>query len=291
MSTGSTTQQDATKSRNVHQRPDAWWLQTLRKRAKARRSSWQEVECAPQFAGDEQRRATIKYFNAAFRAEQSGAGQAELLSDVVAEWDAELAEILALYGKEEDWHRELLTGFLEDIGGSVQPMGRVTGMFFRAYARAKRMETIVLANLMFETIGATTYRLTLPHVTEPVIRRMLATLASDESFHVPLNIYFLRRILERCGPADVRRLKVVHQLLFIALVLLPIASRPKSKAFDQLSTLQLSRAYAQELDRVFSQSADLPLSSPSWLLRLLRVRQGSAAPIVEHDPTAEANAR
>ena len=45
------------------------------------------------------------------------------------------------------------------IGGSVRPMGRTTRTFYKLYARAERMESIVLVNLMFETIGSTTYRL------------------------------------------------------------------------------------------------------------------------------------
>ncbi len=273
-------------SRSVRQRPGAWWLQTLRKRAEARRGGWTSAETKPSFANEELRRATVKYFNAAFRAEQSGAGQAELLAEAVGEWDPELGEILELYGKEEDWHRQLLTGFLRDIGGDVQPMGRVTSLFFHAYARAKRMESIVLTNLMFETIGATTYRLTLPKVTDPTIRRMLSTLASDESFHVPLNVYFLKRVLERCSPADLRRLKLVHKLLFVALVLLPTASRPKSKTFDGLSTLELSRAYARELDRLFAGETSVPLRSPRWLLAVLGAKRSNQRPIVEHDPEA-----
>ncbi len=103
--------------------------------------------------------AAIAFFNAAYRAEESGLKQAHELAGVVERWDPELAECLRLYGDEEGWHRELLTEFLAYLGGQVKPMGKVTGTFYRLYGRAERMETIVLTNLMFETIGSTTYRL------------------------------------------------------------------------------------------------------------------------------------
>lgn len=259
---------------SVSRRPGSWWLDTLRKRAPSRRGDAWDGGPPPTFASDAERRAAIKYFNAAFRAEQSGAGQAERLSARVASWDAELAEMLDLYGKEEDWHRQLLTAFLDDIGGGVQPMGRVTRLLFGAYARAERMETIVLTNLMFETIGATTYRMTLPRVQQDAVRQMLTTLASDESFHVPLNVYFLRRVLSRCSRAELWRLKVIHQLLFVTLVALPVASRPKSKAFDTLGTAELARAYAKQLAAVFEGDEQLPLRPPRWFMRLLGA-QGS----------------
>ncbi len=93
--------------------------------------------------------------------------QAHTLADEVAEWDPDLAECLRLYGDEEGWHRKLLTQFLAYLGGEVKPMGRVTGTFYKVYGRAKRIETIVLTNLMFETIGSTTYRLALRRATHP----------------------------------------------------------------------------------------------------------------------------
>lgn len=260
-------------SGSVARRPGSWWLQALRKRATSRRGGSWDGGPPPHFETEAQRRAAIKYFNAAFRAEQSGAGQAEQLASQVSSWDPELAEMLDLYGKEEAWHRQLLTGFLKDLGGGVQPMGKVTKLFFSAYARARRMETIVLTNLMFETIGATTYRMTLPRVRQESVRRMLSTLASDESFHVPLNVYFLKRVLSRCSEADLRRLQRIHHALFVALVALPLASRPKSKAFDTLGTAELARAYAEQLARVFDADDEVPLAPPRWLLRLLGASQ------------------
>jgi hypothetical protein len=231
-----------------------------------------ESETTPEFSSEAERRAALKFFNAAFRAEESGLRQAHELSDEVKAWDPELAEVLRLYGNEEGWHRELLTGFLTRLGGGVQPMGRVTRLFYRAYARAKRMETIVLTNLMFETIGSTTYRLALRNVREPHARQMLTILTRDESFHVPLNVHFLRRVLERTDTKRRRRLRFIHRLLFVSLVALPLASRPKARAFDGLSTLTLSRAYARELARLFADEPELEFRAPALLLALLGIR-------------------
>jgi hypothetical protein len=217
------------------------------------------------FASDVERRAAQKFFNAAFRAEESGIHQAHELADTVRSWDPELAEVLRLYGNEEGWHRELLTEFLGELGGQVEPMGRVTRTFYKVYARAKRMDTIVLTNLMFETIGSTTYRIALGNVAEPATRRMLTILTRDEAFHVPLNVHFLRRVLER-EPTALPRLR-----LFVSLVLLPLASRPKAKAFDRIETRDLMRAYALELGRLFSREHDLALSPPRPFLWLLGI--------------------
>jgi hypothetical protein len=230
------------------------------------------LDAPPPFDTDVERRAAVKFFNAAFRAEESGLRQAHELADQVASWDADLAEVLRLYGNEEGWHRELLTEFLAYIGGDVQPMGRVTRLLYRLYARAERMDTIVLTNLMFETIGSTTYRLALGRVRGESVRQMLKILTRDESFHVPLNAHFLRVVLARGGGAAALRLRVIFHLTYVALVALPLASRPKSGAFDHIGTVELSRAYARELSRLFDADPSLHLSSPRWLLRLLSVR-------------------
>jgi hypothetical protein len=224
-----------------------------------------------EWSSPEEQRAAIKFFNAAFRAEESGITQAHELAGSVAEWDPDLADVLRLYGDEEGWHRELLTEFLAAIGGTVQPMGRVTRTFYSLYARAKRMETIVLTNLMFETIGATTYRLALRNVQHVAARQMLTILTRDESFHVPLNVHFLRHVLNRASTAERRRLQVLFQILFVSLTLLPLASRPKAKAFDRLSVADLSRAYADQMARLFAREPDLELNPPRWLLRLLNI--------------------
>lgn len=220
------------------------------------------------FQSEEEKRAAIKFFNAAFRAEESGLRQAHDLADEVRTWDPELAEVLHLYGSEEGWHRELITTFLEYLGGDIQKMGRVTRTFYSLYARAKRMETIVLVNLMFETIGATTYRMALRNVAYPAAKQMLTILTRDESFHVPLNVHFLRQILRRY-PERKEHLRPLFYILFVSLVALPLASRPKAKAFDGISALQLSRGYAEQLSTLFFSEPDLGLTPPRTLLRLL----------------------
>lgn len=255
---------------SVDERPTGWWLDTLRQRAS--KAGHEPLLSAPiEWQSDDEQRAAHKFFNAALRAEESGLRQAHELADEVSEWDPDLGEVLRLYGSEEGWHRELLEDFLGHIGGSVQPMGKVTGTFYRVYARAKRMETIVLTNLMFETIGATTYRLALRNVKQPAVRRMLTILTRDESFHVPLNVHFLRQVLQRKPEAARRRLRRIYLLLYVSLVLLPLASRPKAKAFDGISVGTLSRAYARELARVFGSAPDLGLRPPLFALRLFGI--------------------
>jgi hypothetical protein len=253
-------------------RPTRWWLDTLRRR-RANMAEGLDPRADAEFTSDQERRAAIKFFNAAFRAEESGLTQAHMLADSVAEWDPDLAEVLRLYGDEEGWHRQLLTEFLARIGGGVQPMGRVTRTFYKLYARAKRMETIVLTNLMFETIGATTYRMALRNVRQPAARDMLVILTRDESFHVPLNVHFLRHVLERSPGSARRRLQLLYQGLFLSLVLLPLASRPKARAFDGISSLDLMRAYARELAKLFAREPDLGLVPPRALLALLGISQ------------------
>jgi hypothetical protein len=251
-------------------RPTSWWLATLKRRAAQRPPDSLSKDAVP-FANDEIRAAAVKFFNAAYRAEESGLSQALALSRAFAATDPDLSEALRLYGEEEGWHRSLLTEFLSHLGGSVKPMGRVTTLLYKAYARAQRMDTILLTNLMFETIGSTTYRMTLSRVTDPQIREMLTILTRDESFHVPLNVHFLKRALEGSTPRDVLRLRVIFHLVFAALVALPLASRPKSRVFDQIGTLELARAYARELGRVFAQEPALPMDPPAILLAALGI--------------------
>lgn len=226
-----------------------------------------------QWASDGERVAAIRFFNAAFRAEESGLRQAHELAADVRSWDPALAEALELYGNEEGWHRELLTGFLDFLGGKIQPMGRVTRLLYGLYGRAERMDTIVLTNLMFETIGSTTYRMALGRTKHVAARQMLTILTRDESFHVPLNVHFLRRVLERQPRSGRLRLRAIHRLLFVSLVLLPLASRPKAKAFDRLGRLELMRAYARMLARLFEREAEINLSPPRALLWLLGIQK------------------
>jgi len=239
---------------------------------------------------DEERVNAVKFFNAAYRAEESGINQAHELAAQVKAWDPELAEVQPLYGDEEGWHRQLLSEFLPFIGGTVEPMGRVTGTLFRLYGRAKRMETIILTNLMFETIGSTTYRLALRNVKQGSARQMLAILTRDEAFHVPLNLHFLKEVLKRSPPSATRRVRFLYKVLFAGLVALPLASRPKSKVFDKIETGELSRAYAKHLAQLFVSSPELGVKPPKLLCRLLGVAlDGSQDPLL--DPSSDAAER
>jgi hypothetical protein len=218
------------------------------------------------FSSPEEQAAAVAFFNAAFRAEESGLRQAHELAGEVSGWDADLAECLRLYGDEEGWHRQLLTEFLAWLGGSVRPMGPTTSTFYRLYGRAERMESIVLVNLMFETIGSTTYRLALRDASHPTIRQMLTILTRDESFHVPLNVHFLRSALSR-APASRGRLRVLYHATFLALVASTAASRRRAYRFDRIPLPVLARAYAEQLTRLFLEEDDLGLAPSRLLLR------------------------
>lgn len=267
---------------NVHDRPTAWWLQTLQRRCSRTETTLGKAPL--RFATIAAQDAAIRFFNAALRAEESGQAQAHGLAESLAASDPELAEVLQLYGDEEGWHRELLLEFLSRLGGTVRPMGRVTRTLYQVYGRAKRMESIVLTNLMFETIGSTTYRMALRNVQDEEARKMLTILTRDEAFHVPLNVHFLRRVLVGKSAADRLRLFVLYRLVFVSLLLLPLASRPKAGAFDNLSVAELSRGYGRELARVFSSAPDLGLPPPWLLLRLIGVGPADAAKA--HSPTS-----
>jgi len=220
----------------------------------------------PAFASPEEQRAAVAFFNAAYRAEESGLRQAHELADEIAAHDPDLAECLRLYGDEEGWHRQLLTEFLAWLGGSVRPMGRTTRTFYGLYARAERMESIVLVNLMFETMGSTTYRLALRRATQPAVRQMLTILTRDESFHVPLNVHFLRAAIAR-APEARPRLRALYHATFLALCASTIPSRRRAERFDRIPLGVLSRAYAEQLARLFLEEADLGLRPSPLLLR------------------------
>ena len=254
-------------------RPSTWWLQTLQRRALRMQDEALDLSAPITFSDAAERRAALKFFNAALRAEESGLRQAHELSEEVSAWDPTLAEVLRLYGNEEGWHRQLLTEFLSFLGGGVEPMGRVTRTLYRLYGRARRMETIVLTNLMFETIGSTTYRMALANVKQPAARQMLCILTRDEAFHVPLNVHFMLAVLQRKSKLERLRLRALYQLLFVGLVALPLASRPKAFAFDGIRTADLSRAYARTLAALFQERPELGLHPPRLLLRALGIRE------------------
>ena len=200
--------------------------------------------------------------------------QAHELADEVQRWDPELAECLALYGDEEGWHRELLTQFLGWLGGAVRPMGRTTRTFYRLYARAKRMESIVLVNHMFETIGATTYRLALRRPAQPAVRQMLAILTRDESFHVPLNVHFLRQALAHAPDAR-HRLRALYHATFLGLVASTVPSRRRAERFDHIPRRPLARAYAEQLARLFLEERDLGIEPSPLLLGAFRLEKAA----------------
>ncbi len=240
----------------------------------------------------EEQRAAVAFFNAAFRAEESGLRQAHEIAGDVETWDPELAETLRLYGDEEGWHRELLTQFLAYIGGEIRPMGPTTRTFYKLYARAERHETIVLTNLMFETIGATTYRLALrtakPH---PAIRQMLTILTRDESFHVPLNVHFLRRILERAEPGAQARLRPLYHGLTAALMASAAASRRRAKRFDNIPFKTLASAYAEHLGKLFVHADDLGFTPSRLLLATVGLRRSdlrTAADVLSEEAAEQA---
>jgi hypothetical protein len=234
-----------------------------------------------QWDSPEEQEAAIAFFNAAFRAEESGLRQAHDIAGEVESWDPELAQTLRLYGDEEGWHRELLTEFLAFLGGDVRPMGPTTSTFYKLYARAERHETIVLTNLMFETIGATTYRLALRSAkAHPAIKQMLTVLTRDESFHVPLNVHFLRRILQRSGPEAIRRLRPLYHLLTATLMASAAASRRRAKRFDNIPFRTLSRAYAEHLGRLFVHAEDLGFEPSRALLASVGLRRSD---LLGHD--------
>jgi len=237
----------------------------LRKRTTRMASEKLDLSMPIPFESDDERQAAIAFFNAAFRAEESGLRQAHALSEETARWDPDLAECLRLYGDEEGWHRQLLTEFLAWIGGEVRPMGPTTRTFYRLYRRAERMESIVLVNLMFETIGSTTYRLALRRATHPAVRQMLTILTRDESFHVPLNVHFLRQALAR-APHARPRLRALYHALFLGLVASTLSSRRRAQRFDAIPRPLLSRAYAEQLARLFLEEEDLGLKPSSALL-------------------------
>jgi hypothetical protein len=258
----------------VGQRPTSFWLALLKQRRERMYEEDLDLSQPVEWDGVEEQGAAIAFFNAAFRAEESGLRQAHEIAGDVEAWDPELAETLRLYGDEEGWHRDLLTRFLAHIGGEIRPMGPTTRTFYRLYARAERHETIVLTNLMFETIGATTYRLALRTAKpRPQVRQMLTILTRDESFHVPLNVHFLRRILERAEPGALKRLSPLYHLLTATLMASAAASRRRAQRFDHIPFRTLARAYAEHLGRLFTHADDLGFTPSRALLATMGLRR------------------
>lgn len=263
----------------VHTHPTSHWLRLLKKRRERMYDEKLDLSKPIVWESEAEQNAAIAFFNAAFRAEESGLRQAHEIAGEIEARDPELAEVLRLYGDEEGWHRELLTEFLAYLGGEVRPMGPTTRTFYKLYARAERHETIVLTNLMFETIGATTYRLALrtakPH---PAIRQMLTILTRDESFHVPLNAHFLRRVLAWSDDSIAKlRLQGLYHLLTASLMASAAASRRRTQLFDHISFPTLARAYAEQLGKLFVHADDLGFKPSRALLATVGLRRRDLA--------------
>ena len=105
-------------------RSTAWWLAMLRRRAERMYEEKLDLSEPIVWKSELERQAAVAFFNAAFRAEESGLKQAHEIAAEIEAIDPELAEVLRLYGNEEGWHRELLTEFLAYIGGEIRPFAR-----------------------------------------------------------------------------------------------------------------------------------------------------------------------
>ena len=271
---------------SAHERPTSFWLRLLKQRRARMYDEALDLSTPIAWECPEEKEAAIAFFNAAFRAEESGLRQAHEIAGDVETWDPELAECLRLYGDEEGWHRELLTSFLAYIGGDVRPMGPTTRTFYKLYARAERHETIVLTNLMFETIGSTTYRLALRTAKpRPAVKQMLTILTRDESFHVPLNVHFLRKILERTSPSARPKLRRIYHGLTATLMASAAASRRRAKRFDHIPFRTLARAYAEQLGRLFVNAEDLGFVPSRALLATVGLKRGD---LLGHDDVISA---
>jgi hypothetical protein len=246
----------------IVEKPSSWWLAALKKRASRmyeEKLDWSEPLV---FASEAERAACIRFFNAAYRAEESGKTQAHALAERVASFDPDLGECLILYGNEEGWHHELLTEFLQRLAGGIRPLSGFTKVMYDVYAKADTLETIMLTNLMFETIGATTYRLCLgTRKPTGLIRQVLTILTRDESFHVPLNVHFIRQTLAARGYPTLTRLKLqaIYDLVFTGLIASAWRSRRAAGAFDHIPFATLSRFYVENLGRLALDAPDLGL--------------------------------
>jgi hypothetical protein len=103
---------------------------------------------------------------------------------------------------------------------------------------------------------------------------MLTILTRDESFHVPLNVHFLRRILERAPPGALARLRPLYHGLTAALMASAYASRRRAKLFDNIPFKTLASAYAEHLGRLFFHAEDFGLEPSRLLLATVGLRRG-----------------
>jgi hypothetical protein len=98
---------------------------------------------------------------------------------------------------------------------------------------------------------------------------MLTILTRDESFHVPLNVHFLRSALARAPGASRTKLRALYHATFVALVASTIPSRRRAERFDRIGRATLARAYQVELARLFLEEEDLGLAPSPLFLRIL----------------------
>jgi len=104
------------------------------------------------------------------------------------------------------------------------------------------------------------------------VKQMLTILTRDESFHVPLNVHFLRRILERTDASAKPRLRRLYHLLTASLMASAYASRRRAKLFDNIPFATLARAYAEHLGKLFVHADDLGFRPSRVLLATVGLR-------------------
>jgi hypothetical protein len=102
---------------------------------------------------------------------------------------------------------------------------------------------------------------------------MLSILTRDESFHVPLNVHFIREVLRHKKPGLLGRAKLqtIYYLVFAALIGSSAASREVAQKFDHIDFKELSTAYVENLGRLFLKEPDLDFEPPWALLRLFGI--------------------
>ncbi len=66
------------------ERPTQWWLSTLRRRAERLYTEKLDLSEPPVWSSAGEQQAAVRFFNAAYRAEESGLKQAHELADEIA---------------------------------------------------------------------------------------------------------------------------------------------------------------------------------------------------------------
>ncbi|HET9932947.1 MAG TPA: hypothetical protein VFQ35_19720, partial [Polyangiaceae bacterium] len=60
------------QTQRASERPTSWWLKTLERRRERMHSEYLDLSEPVSWASPEEQAAAVKFFNAAFRAEESG---------------------------------------------------------------------------------------------------------------------------------------------------------------------------------------------------------------------------